>query len=173
MAQPPTVDSHFIFTWLQRIGLDSYYELFICAGYDLITLTKCTPADLCALGIANPTHRALIKQALGMLDTSELESKLNAYLTRVTTVDELLRLIRLEQYAPVLVVDAINNKTPSLDAFVDGLVWEDLEEMGVKKLGHQKKLMFVCKRLKELRSVAKASCEQQQISSNNSIMNRG
>lgn len=91
-----------------------------------------------------------------MLDTSELENKLNSYLMRVTTVDELLRLIRLEQYAPVLVVNATtnpNNKTSSnLDAFVDGLVWEDLEEMGVKKLGHQKKLMFVCKRLKELRT---------------------
>lgn len=86
------------------------------------------------------------------IDVAPLEAKLNACLAQCETVEHLLKLIRLEQYSDVLL--ASGEKVMSLEQFVNGLVLEDLEEMGVKKLGHQKKLMFVCKRLKELRTAA-------------------
>lgn len=84
-----------------------------------------------------------------MIDMSDYESRLNANLSRLDSVEALLRLVRLDQYSSVLID---SSRKLSVDEFINGLVLEDLEEIGVKKLGHQKRLMFVCKRLKEIRA---------------------
>lgn len=140
-------DSQITFNWLRDQQLEQYYENFVRAGYDLITIMKATPADLCAIGISDPSHRHMLKQNMNLIDIGELEAKLNDYLHQVESIDQLFKLIHLEQY-----MVAIKQHYKSLDDFLNTLVWEDLEEIGVRKLGHQKKLMFVCKKLKEIRS---------------------
>ena len=140
-------DSQIIFNWLSEMNLQQYYENFVQAGYDLITIMKTTPADLSAIGISDPSHRNLIKQQMQRINIDELDNKLNFVLSNVNTIDDLLKLIHLEQY-----FDSITQlgNFKSLHEMLNALTWEDLEEIGIKKLGHQKKLMLVVKRMKEI-----------------------
>lgn len=143
-------DSQIIFDWLCEFHMQQYYQNFVQAGYDLLTIFKTTPADLLALGILEPTHRQLIKQNMFRLDISELEHKFMQLLSSVETIEQLLQLIHLERYLkPIEEKNLFNN----LNDFMHTISWEDLEtEIGVQKLGHQKKLMLVAKRLKEVKS---------------------
>jgi hypothetical protein len=160
-------DSQIIFTWLSLCNLQQYYENFVQSGYDLITIMKTTPADLCAIGILDPLHRQLIKQQMKRLNIDDLDSKLTQLLAKIESIDELLKLIHLEQYLEPIVQQG-NHK--SLDELLNGLSWEDLEEIGIKKLGHQKKLMLVVKRLKEvmaMKSSSSATAQSEQACLNN------
>lgn len=142
-------DSQIIFNWLGVFNLQQYYQNFVQAGYDLLTIFKTTPADLSAIGIYDPSHRQLIKQNMSKLNIGELEEKFGVLLAGVESIEELLRLVHLEQY-----FRPINDQRlfKNLTDFANTLSWEDLEEIGVQKLGHQKKLMLVAKRLKEIKS---------------------
>jgi len=62
-------------------------------------------------------------------------------------MEEWLRLLRLEEYIPTF--KAQNYHTV---ADVTQLAWEDLEEAGVVKLGHQKRLILAIKRVKDVRA---------------------
>jgi hypothetical protein len=147
MMRAGLTDSHIIFNWLSEMGLEMYYESFVKSGYDLLTMMKATPADLSAIGILDPSHRNLIKQSMLMLDVSELEDKLNKFLMYVNSTDEMLKLIHLEQYAER--VRTQQSMYKNFDEFVTTFNCEDLEELGIEKLGHQKKLMIVIKKLKD------------------------
>ena len=140
-------DSQIVFNWLKDCHLEQYYEHFVKSGYDLLTIARgTTPADLCAIGISNPLHRQILKQNMQRLDTKDLEEKLNALLIGVTSIEELLKLIHLEQYLQgVKDLKLFTN----VNDFANTVNWEDLEEIGFK-LGHQKKLMHVLKCLKEV-----------------------
>jgi hypothetical protein len=61
---------------------------------------------------------------------------------------EWLQLLHLEEYHDVLVSDGCYG---DIDHVTD-ITWEDLEEIGIKKLGHQKKIMLAVDRLKKLKS---------------------
>ncbi|NXY51733.1 CSKI1 protein, partial [Ceuthmochares aereus] len=56
-----------------------------------------------------------------------------------------LSMIGLSQYYKVLVENGYEN----ID-FITDITWEDLQEIGITKLGHQKKLMLAVKKLAEL-----------------------
>jgi len=138
-------DSQVTFAWLNDCNLSQYYHLFVQAGYDLLTLFRATPADLCAIGVHDPAHRTQLKQSMSSLDVSGLDLQLGRLLETVVSVEHLLSLIHLKQYISAL-------STYTLDEFSSSLSWEDLEELGIKKLGHQKKLLLIAKRLREIRT---------------------
>lgn len=143
-------DSQIIYNWLTEFKMEQYYQNFVQAGYDLLTIFKTTPADLSAIGIYEPTHRQIIKQNMLRLNITELEEKFNLLLGSVSSLEDLLKLIHLENYYSRINSQKVFN---SVHDFAEKLSWEDLEEIGVNKLGHQKKLMLVAKRLKEVNSL--------------------
>lgn len=145
MLKMGMTDSQIIFNWLKEFQMECYYENFVKSGYDLITITKCCPADLCAIGISDPGHRERIKKAINQLDISEIEAKLDEYLANISSLEELLRLIHLDSY-----LSSLNQLYKSFSDFLHTVSWEDLEDLGIKKLGHQKKLIFICKKIKKL-----------------------
>jgi hypothetical protein len=140
-------DSQIIFEWLSSFHMQTYYQNFVQAGYDLLTIFNTTPADLAAIGICEPSHRQLLKNNMQRLDISELEQKFMQLLASVDSVEQLLRLIHFEQYQGALRSQRLIRSVSDLSSM---LTWEDLEELGVHKLGHQKKFMLVARRLKHL-----------------------
>jgi hypothetical protein len=91
-------DSQIIYNWLSEFGMQQYYQNFVMAGYDLLTIFKMTPSDLGAIGCFDPIHRQLIKQNMARLNLNDLEETFGQLLLRVNTLNELLKLIHLEQY---------------------------------------------------------------------------
>lgn len=142
-------ESQIIFGWLSECGLESYYAHFAHAGYDLLTLLQATPADLAAIGIRSPAHRHLLKQHMCRLDIADLELQFTRLLASCQSIEQLLRLVHLEQYQEAM---RDQHHFRSLADLANLLTWEDLEEIGVHRLGHQKKLMLVARRLKLLQS---------------------
>lgn len=62
-------------------------------------------------------------------------------------MDEWLRLLRLEEYGSALEAQGYS----SIDD-VTQLTWEDLEDIGIVKLGHQKRLILAIKRVKDIKA---------------------
>lgn len=58
-----------------------------------------------------------------------------------------MQLLRLEEYYPAL----LEQNYHTVDD-VTQLTWEDLEEFGIVKLGHQKKIMLAIKRIKDIKA---------------------
>lgn len=63
------------------------------------------------------------------------------------SLNEWLVLLRLEDYKPNL----SNQGYETIDDVLQ-LTWEDLEDIGVVKLGHQKRLLLAIKRIKDLKA---------------------
>ncbi|KAI4785181.1 hypothetical protein KUCAC02_037913, partial [Chaenocephalus aceratus] len=66
-------------------------------------------------------------------------------MTPEANLGEWLSAIGLSQYHQVLVQNGYENIE-----FITDITWEDLQEIGIIKLGHQKKLMLAVKRLAEM-----------------------
>jgi hypothetical protein len=62
-------------------------------------------------------------------------------------MEEWLRLLRLEEYGP-----ALHQQGYQTVEDVTQLTWEDLEDIGIVKLGHQKKILLAIKRVKDVRA---------------------
>lgn len=58
-----------------------------------------------------------------------------------------MRLLRLDEYAPALISQGYKTVQD-----VTQLTWEDLEETGIVRLGHQKKIMLAIKRVKDVQA---------------------
>lgn len=58
-----------------------------------------------------------------------------------------MSILRLEEYLPAF----IEQSYQTVDD-VTQLTWEDLEEFGIVKLGHQKKIMLAIKRIKDIKA---------------------
>lgn len=63
------------------------------------------------------------------------------------SMEEWLRLLRLEEYGP-----ALHQQGYQTVEDVTQLTWEDLEDIGIVKLGHQKKILLAIKRVKDVRA---------------------
>lgn len=63
------------------------------------------------------------------------------------SLEEWLQLLRLEEYYPALLEQGYHTVDD-----VTQLTWEDLEEFGIVKLGHQKKIMLAIKRIKDIKA---------------------
>lgn len=69
------------------------------------------------------------------------------------TLDEWLHLLRLDEYTTPL----LNQGYQSVRD-VTQLTWEDLEDIGIIKLGHQKKILLAIKRVKDIISGKVVPC---------------
>nr|XP_019966297.1 PREDICTED: caskin-1-like isoform X2 [Paralichthys olivaceus] len=99
-----------------------------------------TPEDLTAIGITKPGHRKKMTSEINKLSVTEWLPD-----QKPANLGEWLSAIGLNQYHQVLVQNGYEN----ID-FITDITWEDLQEIGVTKLGHQKKLMLAVKRLAEM-----------------------
>nr|XP_055041232.1 caskin-2-like isoform X7 [Misgurnus anguillicaudatus] len=130
-------DAEAIYQWLSEFQLEQYTANFINAGYDVPTISRMTPEDLTAIGVTKPGHRKKISLEIGNLSIPEW---LPDYIPQ--DLGEWLSAIGLSQYHKKLAengYDSIN--------IVRDLTWEDLQEIGITKLGHQKKMMLAVKKL--------------------------
>lgn len=133
-------DAEAIYQWLCEFQLEQYTSNFISAGYDVPTISRMTPEDLTAIGVTKPGHRKKISLEISKLSIPEW---LPDYIP--SDLGEWLSVIGLPQYQKRLCengYDSIN--------IVKDITWEDLQEIGITKLGHQKKLMLAVKRLCDL-----------------------
>ncbi|XP_052069071.1 caskin-2-like isoform X2 [Mytilus californianus] len=138
-------DHEILKTWLRDLRYEEYFGLFINAGYDMRTISRMTPEDLTAIGITKPGHRKRLKAEIARLNISD---GLPDY--KPNTVEDWLHLLHLEQYCKTLTSQGYAD----IDSVTD-ISWEDLEEIGISKLGHQKKIMLAVDRLKRIVSNAK------------------
>ncbi|XP_059413596.1 caskin-2-like isoform X2 [Carassius carassius] len=129
-------DAEAIYQWLNEFQLEQYTVNFLNAGYDVPTISRMTPEDLTAIGVTKPGHRKKISLEIGNLSIPEW---LPEY---IPDLGEWLSAIGMPQYHKKLSengYDSIN--------IVRDLTWEDLQEIGIIKLGHQKKIMLAVKKL--------------------------
>ncbi|XP_039205645.1 caskin-1 isoform X2 [Crotalus tigris] len=132
--------SEAVYQWLYKFQLQLYASNFINAGYDIPTISRMTPEDLTAIGVTKPGHRKKIASEINNLNIPEW---LPEY--KPANLALWLSMIGLAQYYKVLVENGYEN----ID-FITDITWEDLQEIGITKLGHQKKLMLAVKKLVEI-----------------------
>uniref|UniRef100_A0A8C4WDE2 CASK interacting protein 1 n=1 Tax=Gopherus evgoodei TaxID=1825980 RepID=A0A8C4WDE2_9SAUR len=136
----PQGSSEAVYQWLCKFQLQLYAANFINAGYDIPTISRMTPEDLTAIGVTKPGHRKKITSEINSLNIPEW---LPEY--KPANLALWLSMIGLAQYYKVLVENGYEN----ID-FITDITWEDLQEIGITKLGHQKKLMLAVKKLAEI-----------------------
>ncbi|XP_075686655.1 caskin-1 isoform X2 [Rhinoderma darwinii] len=129
-----------VFQWLCKFQLQLYAPNFINSGYDIPTISRMTPEDLTAIGVTKPGHRKKIFSEINSINIGEW---LPDY--KPANLSLWLSMIGLGQYYKVLVENGYEN----ID-FITDITWEDLQEIGITKLGHQKKLMLAVKKLVEI-----------------------
>ncbi|XP_051904094.1 caskin-1 isoform X5 [Hippocampus zosterae] len=132
--------SEAVVQWLSDFQLQHYAPNFLGAGYDLPTISRMSPEDLAAIGITKPGHRKKLTTEISKLSVTEWLPE-----QKPANLGEWLCAIGLSQYHQVLVQNGYEN----ID-FITDITWEDLQEIGITKLGHQKKLMLAVKRLAEM-----------------------
>uniref|UniRef100_A0A8C7N1Z8 CASK interacting protein 1 n=1 Tax=Oncorhynchus kisutch TaxID=8019 RepID=A0A8C7N1Z8_ONCKI len=132
--------SEAVIQWLSDFQLQVYAPNFISAGYDIATISRMTPEDLTAIGVTKPGHRKKMTSEINKLSVTEWLPD-----QKPASLAEWLSAIGLSQYQQVLVQNGYEN----ID-FITDITWEDLQEIGIMKLGHQKKLMLAVKRLAEM-----------------------
>ncbi|RXN02117.1 Caskin-1 [Acipenser ruthenus] len=132
--------SEAVIHWLSEFQLQVYTPNFITAGYDIPTISRMTPEDLTAIGVTKPGHRKKITSEISKLNVAEWLPE-----HKPANLAEWLSVIGLGQYYQVLVHNGYEN----ID-FITDITWEDLQEIGITKLGHQKKLMLAVKKLAEI-----------------------
>ncbi|XP_045930646.1 caskin-1 isoform X4 [Micropterus dolomieu] len=96
--------------------------------------------DLTAIGITKPGHRKKMTSEINKLSVNDWLPE-----QKPASLGEWLSAIGLSQYHQVLVQNGYENIE-----FITDITWEDLHEIGITKLGHQKKLMLAVKRLAEM-----------------------
>ncbi|XP_044047519.1 caskin-2 isoform X2 [Siniperca chuatsi] len=129
-----------VVAWLGEFQLQFYTTHFLTAGYDLDTISRMTPEDLTAIGVMKPGHRKKLTSEISKLPSTDWLPN-----HKPANLADWLSHLGLSQYYQVLVQNGYEN----ID-FISDISLEDLQEIGITKLGHQKKLMLGVKRLKEL-----------------------
>ncbi|XP_067427489.1 caskin-2-like isoform X2 [Thunnus thynnus] len=144
-------DAEAIYQWLSEFQLEQYTGNFISAGYDVPTISRMTPEDLTAIGVTKPGHRKKISIEINNLNIPEW---LPEYIP--SDLGEWLSAIGLPQYHKKLSENGYDSIS-----IVRDLTWEDLQEIGITKLGHQKKLMLAVKKLCDIqRAILQAESGQ-------------
>ncbi|XP_071796568.1 uncharacterized protein [Asterias amurensis] len=140
----PGKDVDRIYEWLRRQRMPEYTNNFTKAGYDMPTIARMTPEDLTAIGVTKPGHRKRISAMIGQM--SEPDGIPNYKPHDVVTW---LKLLDLFQYHNTF----MSNNYNTMEA-VSEITWEDLQEIGINQLGHQKKFSLAIKRLRDLQKQA-------------------
>ncbi|CAF0799343.1 unnamed protein product, partial [Didymodactylos carnosus] len=134
-------ENEIVLTWLRDFSYEDYYENFIANGYDIHTITRMTPEDLTAIGITHPSHRRKLKNEIGKLRVGD---RLPDY--KPDSVYDWLCLLRLNEY-----IDLLHDQNYKQIDDVMNMAWEDLEDIGITRLGHQKRFMLGVKRLQDIK----------------------
>ncbi|KAL4241105.1 Caskin-2 [Mactra antiquata] len=145
LFQAGVPDHEVLRAWLRDLNYEEYYQNFINAGYDMPTITHMTPQDLTAIGISKPGHRKKLKSEIARLNIHDGIPDF-----KPNDLYDWLRMLNLEQYFNTLANQGFDN----ID-YVTDITWEDLEEIGIQRLGHQKKIMLAIDRLKRILSGTK------------------
>ena len=98
--------------------------------------------DLTAIGIQKPNHRKKLKAEIAQL---HIPDGLPEFIP--DTLEEWLSLLGLAEYSPSLRRQGYRTVED-----VTQLTWEDLEDFGILRLGHQKKITLAIKRVKDILS---------------------
>nr|XP_055031221.1 caskin-2 isoform X6 [Misgurnus anguillicaudatus] len=144
-------DAEAIYQWLREFQLEQYTSNFLTAGYDVPTISRMTPEDLTAIGVTKPGHRKKISVEIGNLNIPEW---LPDYIP--SDIGKWLGAIGLPQYQKNLAENGYDSIS-----IVQDITWEDLQEIGITKLGHQKKLMLAVKKLIDVQKARKNQAEGQ------------
>lgn len=96
----------------------------------------------CIAGIKKPNHRKRLKAEI---DNLNIGDGLPEHVPG--SLEEWLRLLRLEEY-----LGALHQQGMRSVEDVTTLTWEDLEDIGIVRLGHQKRLLLAIKRVKDIRA---------------------
>lgn len=136
-------DSEILTTWLQSIACQDFAANFLNAGYDMPTISRITPQDLTAIGITDPAKRLKI---LGEIKKLNLQDGIPAF--KPANLNHWLSLLRLDSCYFDLLCD---QQIDTIEKMCQ-LTWEDFEELGITKLGHQKRLILAIERMKEMES---------------------
>ncbi|KAK7166713.1 hypothetical protein R3I93_006468 [Phoxinus phoxinus] len=131
--------SEAVVEWLTSAQLQFYTANFLTAGYDLQTISRMTPEDLTAIGVTKPGHRKKMLSEISKMNIPDWIPQ-----EKPASLAEWLSAIGLNQYYQTLVQNGYDNMD-----FISDITLEDLKEIGITKLGHQKKLMLAVKRLSE------------------------
>ncbi|ELT94364.1 hypothetical protein CAPTEDRAFT_102982, partial [Capitella teleta] len=110
--------------WLADLHFEEYLHLFVDAGYDMPTISRMTPEDLTAVGITKPAHRKRLKAELSKL---HIHDGIPDF--KPVDVAEWLQLLNLMEYTTTLLSEGYSD----IDTVTD-ITWEDLEEIGIKRL---------------------------------------
>ncbi|XP_077380554.1 caskin-1-like isoform X5 [Festucalex cinctus] len=129
-----------VVAWLGEFQLHFYTTHFLTAGYDLDTVSRMTPEDMTAIGVMKPGHRKKLMSEISKLPSADWLPD-----HKPANLADFLSHLGLSQYYQVLVQNGYEN----ID-FISDISLEDLQEIGISKLGHQKKLMLGVRRLKDL-----------------------
>ncbi|XP_077574714.1 caskin-1-like isoform X2 [Stigmatopora nigra] len=129
-----------VVAWLGEFQLQFYTTHFLTAGYDLETVSRMTPEDMTAIGVMKPGHRKKLMSEISKLPSTDWLPE-----RKPANLSDFLSHLGLSQYYQVLVQNGYEN----ID-FISDISLEDLQEIGISKLGHQKKLMLGVRRLKDI-----------------------
>ncbi|CAF2182909.1 unnamed protein product [Rotaria magnacalcarata] len=130
-------ENEIVYTWLREFSYENYAENFITHGYDIQTIARMTPEDLTAIGITHPSHRRKIKNEIVRL---HLPDGLPDF--KPDTLYDWLYYLRLDEYMSLL-----SKQNYKMLSDITSIAWEDLEDIGITRLGHQKRFMLGIKRL--------------------------
>ncbi|KAL1264342.1 hypothetical protein QQF64_004697 [Cirrhinus molitorella] len=144
-------DAEAIYQWLCEFQLEQYTSNFLTAGYDVPTISRMTPEDLTAVGVTKPGHRKKISMEIGNMNIPEW---LPDYIP--PDIGKWLSAIGLPQYQKKLAENGYDSIS-----IVQDITWEDLQEIGITKLGHQKKLMLAVKKLSDIQKARKNQAQGQ------------
>uniref|UniRef100_A0A1I7VFS2 Caskin-1 n=1 Tax=Loa loa TaxID=7209 RepID=A0A1I7VFS2_LOALO len=125
--------------WLGSLGYPEYLRAFLTQGYDLSTIARITSEDLTALGITHPIHRKLL---ISEIHTWRIT---DTWPTLIPSGElrEWLPLIGLPEY-----VTLFEKQGYCRIGEIQNFTWEDFEDIGIKKLGHLKRLGLAIKKIK-------------------------
>ncbi|VDK61796.1 unnamed protein product [Onchocerca ochengi] len=133
-------ESEILALWLGSLGYPEYLTAFLAQGYDLPTIARITPEDLTALGITHPNHRKLLISEIHRWRITD------TWPTLVPSgkLRDWLPLIGLPEY-----VALFEDQGYCTVAEIQNFTWEDFEDIGIKKLGHLKRLGLAIKKMKD------------------------
>ncbi|CAG9540489.1 unnamed protein product [Cercopithifilaria johnstoni] len=126
--------------WLGNLGYPEYLTAFLTQGYDLSTIARITPEDLTALGITHPIHRKCLISEIHRWRIRD------SWPTLVPSGElrDWLPLIGLPEY-----ITLFENQGYCRINEIQNFMWEDFEDIGIKKLGHLKRLGLAIKKIKD------------------------
>ncbi|KHN70971.1 Caskin-1 [Toxocara canis] len=139
---PPGEEAEILALWLEKLGHSEYLSVFLTQGYDLATIARITPEDLIALGITQPAHR---KRIIAEIHTWHITDSWPLAVPS-GNLREWLSLIGLPEYVELFESQGYYSMNE-----VQKLTWEDFEDVGIKKLGHLKRLGLAIKKMKDFR----------------------